>query len=300
VKNFTLRFSITLIFLFLLNFSAFAQKKKDDFSFVFITDTHIKYDSSIINSYRKVVKQINKFNPDFVLSGGDQVFDVMRGGEQMADSLFTLFKKESSAIKAPVYTTVGNHELFGIYEESITDSTHHYYKYGIYEKYFGKTYYSFDHKGWHFVVLNDLDVKNKKYISSFDSAQLDWLKQDLSTLTKETPLVIMLHIPLVSVQNQFNVPEGGLIQQTTAVNRAQLLNILEPYNLKLVLQGHLHYFEDIMVNGKTRFITGGAVAGRPSWRGVKNGPRGFLQFKVKAGKLKYSFIDYENNKALTF
>lgn len=300
MKNFIHGFRISLILLFVLNFGAFAQKKKDNFSFVFITDIHIKHDASIINSYRKVVRKINKFNPDFVLSGGDQVFDVMRGGEQMADSLFTLFKKESSAIKAPLYTTVGNHELFGIYEESITDSTHHYYKYGAYEKYLGKPYYSFDHKGWHFVVLNALDVNGKKYIASFDQAQLDWLKQDLSALTKETPVVVMLHIPLVSVQNQFNVPEGGVISQSTAVNRAQLMNILEPYNLKLVLQGHLHYFEDIMVNGKTRFITGGAVAGRPSWRGVKNGPRGFLQFKVKGGKLKYSFIDYENDKELTF
>ncbi len=112
----------------------------EDFSFVFMSDVHIRDDDFAIQNFRKAIRQINELQPDFVLSGGDQVFDVLRGDVEKSKALFDLFKKESAAIKAPLYTTVGNHELFGVYPESPTDSTHRYYKYGMYEEYFGKTY----------------------------------------------------------------------------------------------------------------------------------------------------------------
>lgn len=131
------------------------------FSFAFITDAHIKPDSVVVTAFSKVIDSINNAGVDFVISGGDQVYDVMRGNQAKSDSLFTLYKTLSSRIKAPVYNTVGNHELFGIYEESPEDSTHADYKYGMFERHFGDTYYAFNHKGWHFIVLNTLDVDGK-------------------------------------------------------------------------------------------------------------------------------------------
>lgn len=294
-------FSSFIVLLLVLVSDGYSQTaQSEDFSFVFMTDIHLKNEPLVLNSYRKVINQINEISPDFVLSGGDQVYDVMRGNEPKSDSLFSLFIKESKAIKAPIYPAVGNHELFGIYEESPSDSSHHYYKLGMYEKYFGKPYYSFDHKGWHFIVLNSLDVKGYKYIESFDQQQLSWLSEDLKTISPTTPIVIMTHIPLVSVQNQMKEPKDGISYGPSLVNKYKLFEILKPYNLKLVLQGHIHYFEDIMVDGKTRFISGGAVAGRPSWKGLQNGPRGFLSFKTHGDDFSYSFIDYEDNKEIKF
>jgi 3',5'-cyclic-AMP phosphodiesterase len=292
IRNFV--WSIALIF---LSSSLSAQSKKEnEFSFVFMSDIHIKHDPAILKSIRGVIDTVNKLKPDFLLSGGDQVYDVMRGNEKMADSLFTLFKEETKAFNAPVHTTVGNHELFGIYKESTTDSTHAYYKYALYEKYFGKTYRSFDHEGWHFVILNNLDVKGYEYIAKFGEDQLKWLQEDLKVVDKKTPVVLIMHVPLVSVQNQVQIPKNGLTTGPDVINKHRLLDMLKPYNLKLVLQGHYHWFEDIYVNDKTHFITGGAVAGRPSWRGTDNGPRGFLFFKVKGDSFSYDFIEYENKK----
>ena len=45
----------------------------------------------------------------------------------------------------PVYNTMGNQDLFDIYEESPEDESHPDYKYGLFERYLGDTYYSFDH-----------------------------------------------------------------------------------------------------------------------------------------------------------
>lgn len=282
------------LFLILAPCWLFSQSTQD-FSFVFMTDVHIRDDGFALNNYRNAIRQINALQPAFVLSGGDQVFDVMRGDIDKSRKLFDLFQTESKALLAPLYTTVGNHELFGIYEESPTDSTHHYYKYGMYRAYFGEPYYSFDHEGWHFIVLNNLDAGGYKYFSSFDDAQLKWLEADLARVGRERPVVMMMHIPLVSVQNQYNLPEEGPSTGPQIIGKKRVMELIKEYDVRLVLQGHLHFWEDIQVLGRTRFITGGAIAGRPSWRGTTNGPRSFIHFTIQDGAISYRNIAYENN-----
>jgi 3',5'-cyclic AMP phosphodiesterase CpdA len=162
----------------------------------------------------------------------------------------------------------------------------------MYERYFGDTYYSFDHEGWHFVVLNSLDAENQRYIGSIDTAQLSWLKTDLSQIDPKTPVVVTLHLPLVTVQRQIYPKPSNQVGYRGLRNQAQLMKILEDYNLKLVLQGHLHWIEEINVMGETRYITGGAVAGRPSWKGKRHGEEGFLKFTITDGDISWEFIDY--------
>lgn len=290
------KIKITIVLCFLIHLSiAQTSKQQENFSFVFITDVHIREDEFVLQNFRNAIRQINALTPDFVLSGGDQVFDVMRGDVDKSKTLFELFKKESSAIQAPLYTTVGNHELFGIYKESPTDSTHHYYKYGMYEEFFGKTYYSFDHKGWHFVVLNNLDAGAFKYHASFSDEQLKWLEDDLRKVGKETPVVMMMHVPIVSIQSQYILPENGISMGPQLLGKNKVMSLIQEYNVRLVLQGHLHFWEDILVLGRTRFITGGAIAGRPSWRGTDYGPRSFIEFTIKEGEINFRNIPYEYN-----
>ena len=265
------------------------------FSFVFMTDVHIKNEPHVLTSYRRAIDSINALEPDFVLSGGDQVFDVMRGNVAKSDSLFQLFLSESARIHAPVHTAVGNHELFGIYEVSPTDHTHPDYKYGMYERYFGAPYYSFSHKGWHIVVLNNLDVEGYKFFAGIDEEQLEWLAHDLAQLPPETPVIMMMHVPIVSVQNQYRSTGGGA--GPSVVNKDRLMALIQQHDVRLVLQGHLHFPEDIYVLNRTRFITGGAIAGRPSWRGLENGPRGFLHFQIDGDDLTYRFVAYDTMNA---
>lgn len=283
--------SLLTFFLWIFSHSIGVSQSGERFSFVFMTDVHIKDEPHVLTSYRRAIDSINALKPDFVLSGGDQVFDVMRGNVAKSDSLFQLFLSESSRIHAPVHTTVGNHELFGIYEVSPTDHTHPDYKYGMYERYFGPTYYSFDHKGWHIVVLNNLDVEGYKFFAGIDEEQLDWLAGDLERLDPETPIMMMMHVPIVSVQDQYGVSGSGA--GPNVVNKDRLMELIHAHNVRLVLQGHLHFPEEIHVLNRTRFITGGAIAGRPSWRGLENGPRGFMHFQVDGDTLTYRFVAYD-------
>jgi 3',5'-cyclic AMP phosphodiesterase CpdA len=194
----------------------------------------------------------------------------------------------------PVYNTVGNHEVFGIYKESGIDTTHEEYSKKMFENRIGKRYYSFDHKGWHFIVLDAIGVKPERYYYGYiDEEQVNWLKSDLKTITKETPIVISVHIPFITAQTQ--LVEGSLAasgEGSVITNARDVLLLLYEYNLKLVLQGHLHFLEDIYVGGKTHFITGGAVSA--SWwkgpRGIME--EGFVLVKVNDNNIDWEYIDY--------
>jgi 3',5'-cyclic AMP phosphodiesterase CpdA len=261
-----------------------------EFSFAFLTDIHLKPES--VEAFQMVIDTVNNMDVDFVLTGGDMVYDVLRGNRQHADSLFTLFKSMSGQFDMPFYPCIGNHELFAIYEESPEDSLHPDYKYGMYERYFGNTYYSFDHKGWHFLVLNSLDAENQRYIGSIDEQQLDWLQSDLAGVDPQTPIAVVLHIPLITSFRQVYPKPSNTQGYRGLRNQDRLMEIMDGHNLKLVLQGHLHWLEDINVMGKTRYITGGAVAGRPSWKGKRHGEEGFLKITLSGTDISWEFIDY--------
>ena len=65
------------------------------------------------------------------------------------------------------------------------------------------------------------------------------------------------------------------------------------HKLKLVLQGHLHYLEDIHVNNQIHFITGGAVSGK-WWNNKPDDPmeEGFLLLHVRGEDFSWEYVDY--------
>lgn len=286
--------------MFLFSIVAFSQAKKEsgpDFSFVLMSDIHLRHD--VAGKFREVIDSVNRMKDiDFVMAAGDLVFDVMRGNKPHADSLFTLFRTMSREFRMPVRLAIGNHELFGIYPESREDSSHPDYRYGMYERYFGKTYYSFDHKGWRFLVLNSIDVNaDKKYYAVIDPAQVGWIKKELAATDTSMPMVLVTHIPFIGTyQQRYGTPNGPATRDPNGVlisNRQEVLNLFRQYNLKLVLQGHIHWIEDVFLDNKTHFLTAGSVAGRPSWRGTENGKRGFMKIMVKRGVVSWEYISFD-------
>ena len=284
-----MKINLALVLVAFLAFPSWCQTVDGDssFTFAFLTDIHLKPEMNAPVGFQMAIDKVNELNPDFVLSGGDQVYDVMRGNQERGDSLFTLYKEMSKGFNMPVYNTVGNHDLFGIYAESPEDESHPDYKYGMFERYFGDTYYSFDHKGWHFIVLNSLDVtENKRYKSIFHGDQLIWLKKDLEKVASKTPIVIVTHIPMVTARSQVT-GSGQQVENASAV-----FSMLENHNLKLVLQGHIHWKEYGHVNDRFHFITGGSIAGN-GWKGRRhNTKEGFVLIKVTGSTFTWEYLDH--------
>lgn len=265
------------------------EKNEDAFEFAFLTDIHIKPEMNAPKGFQMAIDKVNELNPDFVITGGDLVYDTMRGNYEQSEALFTLYKKMSKGFNMPVYNCIGNHDLFAIYEESPETEDHPDYKYGMWERHFGDTYYSFDHKGWHFITLNSLDVtENKRYQGIFHEKQLEWLKEDIAKVEKTTPIIITTHIPMICTYTQLNGGDGS----RTVNNASEVFKILEGYNLKLVLQGHIHWKEYGIVNDRFHFLTGGSIAGN-GWKGRRhNTKEGFVKIKISGNDFAWEYIDH--------
>ena len=119
-----------------------------------------------------------------------------------------------------------------------------------------------------------------------------WVRDELKATDPKTPIIIALHMPLISVMNQFERSGTTANSDASAVsNSRQLFDLFKGHNLKLVLQGHQHIYEDILYQN-IRFITGGALSGW-KWNGPNKGtPAGFLQISTKGSEVAGNYIDY--------
>lgn len=269
------------------------SEKNDAFSFVFMTDIHLTPERNATEGFLQAIDTINKLAPDFVISGGDNIMDALGQTYGKADSLYNLYEETIENLKMPVYNTIGNHEVFGLYEDSGISPDHKEYGKKMYEKRLAKRYYSFDHKNWHFVVLDGIGFTDDQHYYGFvDSVQVEWLKQDLASEGKNKPVVVSTHIPLLSVGRQIMAgPTESFSEGSIITNAHEIIQILEQYNVKLVLQGHLHFLEDINYNG-IHYITGGAVSSN-WWKGTRYGmEEGFVKVDVSGKDFDWKYIDF--------
>lgn len=286
-----------LVFLFACKPSDNKNKDTENntFDFAFMTDIHLTKQYDAVEGFRQSIDTLKKLNPDFLITGGDLIMDALAEEFATADSLYSLYNIIIKDVDIPVHNTLGNHEVFGLYEKSGVDTTHALYYKKLYEQRIGKRYYSFEHKGWKFYVIDDIGkTKDRKYIGHIDQKQMDWIKEDLKKVDKNTPIVLSLHIPLVSVFAQYY---GGATKahsdREIVTNAKDFLALFDQHNLKLVLQGHTHHLESVWIEGTT-YLTSGAVSGK-WWHGpFKNTEEGFLLIRAEenSDKFTWEYIDY--------
>lgn len=271
-----------------------AKKQKELFNIAFLTDIHLQPEREAVAGLYQALDSVNRLKPDFIITGGDLIMDALGQTYGRADSLYNMYTEAIRSAKMPVYNTIGNHEIFGIYKErSGVDPSHPEYGEQMFEKRLGDSYYSFEHKGWKFMILNSIEetVKNR-YHGLIDSSQVEWIKEELKKTDKETPLVLSTHIPFITANTQ---KYGGSTiandSSTVVINAKEVLDLFAGYNLKLVLQGHLHTLEDIYIDG-IHFITSGAVSAG-WWKGPNRGvEEGFLFVTFGKSDFTWRYVDY--------
>jgi len=284
-------FSLAIISFLIVGVSC--GSSEPEFSFVFMCDIHLQPEKLAVEGFKKAIEKVNGLKPDFVITGGDLVMDTLETEFDRADMLYDLYLENSKQFKMPVHNALGNHEIFGLYEKSGVDSAHPEYGKKMFEKRIGKTYYSFDFKGWHFMILDSVvEVDRERYMGKIKDEQLKWIKDDLEKTGKHTPIVLGTHIPFITSMTQvYGGPLEANNDYIVIVNSKEVLELFHDHNLKLVLQGHLHFLEAIYVRG-IQFITAGAVSGK-WWKGPnKETEEGFLLVKVKGDEFGWEYIDY--------
>ena len=254
-------------------------RNKNKFSFAFFTDIHLnKGDNNCFQGIEKAIESANKHNIDFILTGGDNVdIDVLGKNAETAHELYKRYANVIANSDIDYYSTIGNHDRFFGCEKN-----NPLYNEGMFESYINESYYSFDNKGWHFIVLNTSNsVVNEK--------QKLWLKEDLEKVDAETPIIISVHVPFLSVY--YPVLEGKYTNTDTFKNFKEIWDMFEGKNLKLVLQGHMHLYEEIKVKD-VQFITAGAVSAS-WWGGTYHGTEeGYLLINIEEDNFNWEYVDY--------
>ena len=274
----------------------YGGEKDGSFRFVFMTDIHMMPELRGAEGFAAAIAKVNELGPDFVITGGDLIYDALAVDYERADSLYDMFIELCGDFEMPVHHTIGNHEVFGLDPRSGVDTSHPEFGRKMFASRLGggSTNNSFDFGGWHFILLDTIGfTNNRSYYGHVGQETLEWLAGDLEKTGAEVPIVLCLHIPLVSpsLQVEYNSAEGipaGLI----VTNAPEVMAFFEGRDLRLVLQGHLHIVEQAQVKG-TKFVTGGAVSAA-WWKGpYKDFPEGFVVVDIKDGAIDYHYETYD-------
>lgn len=270
---------------------------RDSWSFIHFTDIHVQPELRAAEGYRKCIEAMNSIKPKprFAISGGDLIFDAIQQNFDRSDMLYKLFIDLSRKIDMPVHHTIGNHDVFAIGRDAKVPTTHPEFGKEMFRRRVGdgKTYRSFDYADWHFILLDSIFLTNThSYIGRIDDEQLAWLKKDLETTGPKRPIVIVTHIPFFSIYPLIDRGATAAPDPTQAiVNGKEILAMLTPYNVKLILQGHLHIVEQHSYLG-AQMIMSGAVCGN-WWAGPRLGhPEGFSVYTVSNGAVTYRYHPY--------
>jgi 3',5'-cyclic-AMP phosphodiesterase len=271
----------------LLAAAAPSAQAREAFTFLFVTDAHLQPELNGVVGTDMAFKKARAVKADFAINGGDHVFDALGVPKQRALTLFDLYDKTEQDLGVKVYHTVGNHDVFGIYHVSGIAQDDPLYGKKLFEQRFGKLYYSFDHKGHHFIVLDSIGITpDRAYEGRIDAAQLQWLAADLAALPSGTPVIVSVHIPLVTAFGAYT-PEQTVApthHSLSVANANQVLDLFAGHNVLGVLQGHTHINETVLWKG-VPYITSGAVCGN-WWHGTRLGtPEGFTVVTVANNKL---------------
>jgi len=96
-----------------------------------------------------------------------------------------------------------------------------------FKEFFGDTFYAFDHKGVHFIAIDNVSDPGAK----IGDEQLAWLKADLAKLDKKAPIVVLTHRPLFDLAPKWD---------WATRDGAQAVELLMPHQNVTVFYGHIH------------------------------------------------------------
>jgi hypothetical protein len=191
-----------------------------DFYFVQLSDTHWGFSGPQINpdadgTLKKAVAAVNalRHQPDFIVFTGDLTHttdDPLERRKRLRE-----FRDIAATLKVKdVRFMPGEHDA------SLDQGK-------AYREFFGDPTYAFDHKGIHFIVLDNVSDP----AALIGEEQLAWLKSDLDRLDRQAPIVVFTHRPLFDLYPQWD---------WATRDGAKALELLMPYPNVTVFYGHIH------------------------------------------------------------
>ena len=197
-----------------------ARGSQDEFYFVQLSDTHWGFNGPAVNpdsrgTLPKAVEAVNALpeQPDFIMFTGDLTHTTDNPIERR--KRLAEFRDVVSNLKVKnVRFMPGEHDA------SLDRGK-------AFIEHFGETHYAFDHKGVHFIVVDNVSDPAAR----IGDEQLAWLADDLSRQRKDAPIVVFTHRPLFDLAPQWD---------WATRDGEKAIEILMPYQNVTVFYGHIH------------------------------------------------------------
>jgi predicted phosphodiesterase len=189
------------------------------FSFIQLSDTHVGFngppDPLGTRAFESAVASINalKRRPELVIITGDLTHDADTPDEHA--KRYKLFKQIAGRINGAQIKVVPGEN------DAALDGG------DMFRQFMGPTHYSFDHRGVHFIALDNVSSGRP----AVGAEQLAWMKSDLARFPKTAPIVVFTHRPLFDLRPDWEwfTSDGD-----------DVMNALAPYDNVTVLYGHIH------------------------------------------------------------
>ncbi|MBI5445392.1 MAG: metallophosphoesterase [Deltaproteobacteria bacterium] len=198
---------------------AAGQKDEDDFFFLQLSDTHWGFqgapnpDAAV--TLRKAVATVNSLDvkPDFLVFTGDLTHTT--DDPKVRRARMAEFRDIVAALNVKdVRFLPGEHDASLDKGEA-------------YQERFGELRWAFDHKGVHFVGLDNVSDPSGR----LGEAQLAWLAADLGRTSSSTPMVVLTHRPLFDLYPSWD---------WATKDGAEAIRILKRHPNVTVFYGHIH------------------------------------------------------------
>ncbi len=197
-----------------------ARAADDDFYFGQLSDPHLGFPGPAINPEAKTtlpraLAAVNALPqaPDFIVFTGDLTHTTDDAAER---------RQRMSEFRNMVRTLRVQNLRFmpGEHDAALDEGA-------AYKEFFGDTHYTFDHKGIHFIALDNVSDPNAK----LGDAQLQWLASDLRQLPRTQPIVVLTHRPLFDLYPDWD---------WATADGAKAIDLLMPFAHVTVFYGHIH------------------------------------------------------------
>jgi len=230
-----------------------AEAAETGFTFAQVSDSHLGFDkpvnANVTGTFQEALNHVTGMpeKPAFIIHTGDITH--LSKPEQF-DTGAQLLK----ATNLQVYTVPGEHDIL---EE---DRKSYLNRYGKGTQ--GDGWYSFNAQGVHFIGLVNVVNLQGAGLGDLGKPQLEWLEKDVKSLSSSTPIVVMAHVPLWIVYQDWG---------WGTADGAQALSYLKRFGSVTVLNGHIHQVMQ-KVEGHVAFHTARSTAFPQGVPGVAKGP----------------------------
>ncbi len=258
-----------------------SDKKTKSFKAAFLSDVHVKPTEAAEQGMRKAYRNVNALKPsvDFIINGGDAIMDALNAPKDKVQKQWdvwnTVLKEEN---RLPIHHCIGNHDAWGwqMTDPEVKNDPLYDKKWVLQQHNMKERFYSFEHKGWKFIVLDSPQENNGGYIARLDEPQFAWLENELKQTDVSQHVCIVSHIPIVSFcaavfydKNEAN-GDWKISRALLHVDSRRITDMFRSYkNIRCCLSGHIHLQDHVEYRG-IPYYCNGAVSG-DWWNGPFKG-----------------------------